>query len=55
MKSMELEQLNTHESDTRMLRTHKGQRVGYNVQTAVKTEHWMIVHHEVTQDSDDRK
>ncbi|WP_426782722.1 IS1182 family transposase [Pseudomonas atacamensis] len=55
MKSMELEQFNTHESDARMLRTHKGPRVGYNVQTAVDAENCMIVHHEVTQDSDDRK
>jgi transposase len=43
MKSMELEQFNTHESDARMLRTHKGPRVGYNVQTAVDAEHCIIV------------
>lgn len=55
MKSMELEQFNTHESDARMMRTHKGPRVAYNVQTAVDAEHCLILHHEVTQDSDDRK
>lgn len=38
-----------------MMRTHKGQRVAYNVQTCVDAEHCLILHHEVTQDSDDRK
>lgn len=37
------------------MRTHKGPRVAYNVQTAVDAEHCLILHHEVTQDSDDRK
>lgn len=55
MKSMELEQFNIQESDARMMRTHKGPRVAYNVQTAVDAEHCLILHHEVTQDSDDRK
>jgi transposase len=55
IKPMELEQFNTHESDARMMRTHKGPRVAYNVQTAVDAEHCLILHHEVTQDSDDRK
>lgn len=49
---MALEQFNTHESDARMMRTP---RVGYNVQTALDAEHCLILHHEVTQDSDDRK
>ena len=55
MKSMGLEQFNTHESDARMMRTPKGARVAYNVQTAVDAECCLILHHEVTQDGDDRK
>lgn len=55
MKSMGLKQFNTHESDARMMRTPKGARVAYNVQTAVDAEHCLILHHEVTQDGDDRK
>ncbi|MNC52100.1 hypothetical protein D3C75_1014250 [compost metagenome] len=55
MKNMGVEQFNTHESDARMMRTPKGPRVAYNVQTAVDAEHCLIVHHEVTQDGDDRK
>lgn len=55
MKSMGLEQFNTHESDARMMRTPKGARVAYNVQAAVDAEYCPILHHEVTQDGDDRK
>lgn len=55
MQSMGLEQFNTHESDARMMRTPKGVRVAYNVQTAVDAKHCLILHHEVTQDGDDRK
>lgn len=55
MNALGAEQLNTHESDARMMRTPKGARVAYNVQTAVDAEHCLILHHEVTQDSDDRK
>ncbi len=53
MSSMKLEQFNTHESDARMMRTPKGSRVAYNVQTAVDAEHCLILHHEVTQDGND--
>jgi transposase len=55
MNALGVEQFNTHESDARMMRTPKGARVAYNVQTAVDAEHCLILHHEVTQDSDDRK
>lgn len=55
MQSMGLEQFNTHESDARMMRTPKGVRVANNVQTAVDAKHCLILHHEVTQDGDDRK
>lgn len=55
MNALGVEQFNTHESDARMMRTPKGARVAYNVQTAVDAEHCLILHHEITQDSDDRK
>ncbi|WP_426120004.1 transposase, partial [Pseudomonas sp. DSP3-2-2] len=35
MGALGVEQFNTHESDARMMRTPKGSRVAYNVQTAV--------------------
>jgi transposase len=54
MNSMGLEQFNTHESDARMMRTPKGPRVSYNVQSAVDAKHCLILHHEVTQDGADR-
>jgi transposase len=55
MKSMDIEQFNSHESDARMMRTAKGPRVAYNVQTAVDAKHCLILHHDVTQDGDDRR
>ncbi|KAF2410025.1 hypothetical protein PSAN_24490 [Pseudomonas antarctica] len=55
MNSMGLQQFNTQESDARMMRTPKGPRVAYSVQTAVDAAHCLILHHEVTQDGDDRK
>jgi transposase len=55
MEAMELEQFNLQESDARMMRTPKGPRVSYNVQTAVDAEHCLILHNEVTQDGDDRR
>lgn len=55
MNTMGLEQFNTHESDARMMRTPKGPRVAYNVQTAVDAAHCLVLHHEVTQDGDNRK
>lgn len=39
----------------RMMRTPKWTRVSYNVQSAVDAKHCLILHHEVTQDGDDRK
>lgn len=55
MQAMELEQFNAHETDARMMRTAKGPRVSYNVQTAVDAEHCLILHHEVTQDGNDSR
>jgi hypothetical protein len=52
---MDIEQFNTHESDARMMRAAKGPRVAYNVQTAMDAEHCLILHHDITQDGDDRK
>lgn len=49
MNSMGLEQFNTYESDARTMHTPKGARVAYNVQTAVGAEHYLILHHEMTQ------
>ncbi|MGO7418117.1 transposase, partial [Rhizobium ruizarguesonis] len=50
---LEIEQFNTSESDARMMRTQRGPRVAYNVQTAVDGKHCLILHHEVTQDGND--
>ena len=36
------------EADAKMMCTHQGPRVAYNVQTAVDSEHCLILHHEVT-------
>ena len=55
MQALELEQFNAHENDARMMRTAKGPRVSYNVQTAVDAEHCLILHHEVTQDGNDSR
>ncbi len=55
MSSMGIEQFNTHESDARMMRTAKAPCVAYNVQTVMDAEHCLILHHEVTQNGDDRK
>ncbi|MBZ5755799.1 IS1182 family transposase [Pseudomonas sp. S5(2021)] len=53
MQALEIEQFNTSESDARMMRTQRGPRVAYNVQTAVDGKHCLILHHEVTQDGND--
>lgn len=55
MKALEVEQFISTESDARMMRAPQGMAVAYNVQTAVDAENGLILHHEVTQDSDDRK
>jgi transposase len=55
MRALEIEQFISTETDARMMRAPQGMGVAYNVQTAVDAEHCLIVHHEVTQDGDDRK
>lgn len=55
MAATGLTQLVTTEPDARDMRTARGPRVAYNVQTAVDAEHGLIVHHEVTQDGSDNR
>lgn len=55
MQAQGLEQVVVGESDAKMMRTHLGPRVAYNVQSAVDAAHCLIVHHEVTQDSTDNQ
>jgi transposase len=61
LKDLEVRMLKTPEQqisltdpDARSMKTRGGGVVGYNVQTAVDTEHHLIVAHEVTNDSSDR-
>lgn len=55
MESMGLTQFVQTEPDARDMRTAQGNRVAYNVQTAVDAEHGLIVHHEVTQECTDNR
>ena len=55
MDELQITQFISTESDARMMRAPQGMAVAYNVQTAVDAENSLIVHHEVTQDGDDRK
>lgn len=55
MQDLDVTQIVVGEDEAKMLRAPQGNFVGYNVQTAVDAEHGLITHHEVTQDSDDRK
>lgn len=48
MEAQDLEQFVVGEADAKMMRTHLGPRVAYNVQTAVDSEHCLILHHAVT-------
>ncbi len=48
MEAQDLEQFVVGEADAKMMRTHLGPRVAYNVQTAVDSEHCLILHHSVT-------
>lgn len=53
MQTQGLEQFVVGEDEARLMRTHQGPRVSYNVQSAVDGEHSLILHHEVTQDGND--
>lgn len=55
MEAQQLEQFVIGEADARMMRTHLGPRVAYNIQSAVDAEHCLILNHEVTQDGADNK
>ena len=53
LEAQQLEQFVIGEADAKLMRTHLGPRVAYNVQSAVDAEHCLILHHEVTQDGND--
>ncbi len=55
LQAQGLEQFVVGEADAKMMRTHLGSRVAYNVQSAVDTERCLILHHEVTQDGGDNQ
>lgn len=48
-----LEQFVVGEDEARLMRTHQGAKVAYNVQSAVDGEHGLILHHALTQDGND--
>jgi hypothetical protein len=48
IEALSLEPFVVGEADAKMMRTHVGPSVAYNVQTAVDSEHCLILHHEVT-------
>lgn len=48
-----LEQFVVGEDEARLMRTHQGTKVAYNVQSAVDGEHGLILHHALTQDGND--
>ncbi|MGV8783785.1 IS5/IS1182 family transposase, partial [Pseudomonas aeruginosa] len=55
MEVQRLDQFVVGEDEARMMRTHQGACVAYNVQSAVDGEHGLIVHHAVTQNGSDNK
>ena len=55
MEVQGLDQFIVGESDARLMRTHQGPRVSYNVQSAVDGEHGLILHHAVSQDGSDNQ
>lgn len=55
MEAQGLEQFVVGEADAKMMRTHLGPRVAYNVQTAVDSKHCLILHHDVTDASTDNQ
>lgn len=55
LEELGVPQFITGEDEAKMMHAPQGNIVAYNVQSAVDAEHGLIVHHEVTQDSDDRQ
>ena len=49
------QQISLTDPDSRSMKTRGGGIVGYNVQTAVDTEHHLIVEHEVNNRGSDRR
>jgi transposase len=55
MVTQGLEQFVVGEDEARLMRTHQGAKVAFNVQSAVDGEHGLILHHAVTQDGSDNQ
>ncbi|MEG7362355.1 IS1182 family transposase [Pseudomonas citronellolis] len=55
MEAQGLEQFVVGESEARLMRTHQGVKVAFNVQSAVDGEHGLILHHAVAQDGSDNQ
>lgn len=55
MATMGLSQLVQTEPDAKDMRTARGPRIAYNVQTAVDAKHALILHHEVTTEGTDNR
>src|SRR5690606_27074586 len=55
MATQGLEQFVIGEDEARLMRTHQGAKVAFNVQSAVDGEHGLILHHAVTQDGSDNQ
>ncbi|MBW6128592.1 IS1182 family transposase [Pseudomonas aeruginosa] len=55
METQGLEQFVVGEADARLMRTHQGAKVAFNVQSAVDGEQGLILHHAVTQDGSDNQ
>ena len=55
METMGLRQLVQTEPDAKDMRTSRGPRIAYNVQTAVDAKHALILHHDVTDEGTDNR
>lgn len=55
METMGLRQLVQTEPDAKDMRTARGPRIAYNVQTAVDAKHALILHHDVTTEGTDNR
>jgi len=55
MEAMGVRQLVRTEPDAKDMRTARGPRIAYNVQTAVDAKHALILHHDVTTEGNDTR
>ncbi|MBU3056047.1 MAG: IS1182 family transposase [Pseudomonas indica] len=55
MEVQGLDQFVVGEDEARLMRTHQGAKVAFNVQSAVDGEYGLILHHAVTQDGNDNQ